>query len=319
MDFNKYTLDNFDLSKFTRFQKAVFDPLILGSGFRTSSISEEEYRWKFKGAWKEGIIYLAEEGDSIIASSTIVPYLMEDSKGNNLWCVQVFDNAVDKNYRKKNMFYRVYEYTYANKFQYTCFGFPNENAIKTGLKFNGHIKAQLFFWVKVNLGLKAFFMDRNVTSEVLTAPSEIKNFQPYIKSFSIRKDADYIRWRYFERPGKKYRVFRVAVEGEDGYSLIVLAETIYRGFHLNLVMDVLGTNDFYHNNGLKLFMDTVRKHGVFIGLSNDTTQMNTAGFYKLPDFIAPKKHFLVYTERESTPFQIKSLTWHSSMGDWEVF
>lgn len=319
MNFKELSIHNLDFDKYTDFQRLVFKPLLDKVGFNALILNKEEFLWKYKGAWKEGIIYVVEEDNSLIGSSAIVPYLMEDYLKNQFWCVQVFDNAVDRNYRKKNVFFEVYDRTYNNKYGYTCFGFPNENAITTGLKFNGHIKDEIYFWVKPKLGLPFKKDNKRIQISLIKDSSQLPNFAPYIPSLSVRKDKNYIQWRYFNRPNRNYRIYKVSAQNEEGFSFVILTTITYQGFMIHLVLDTVGSNEYYYKNGLRLFMNEIDKSGIFVALTNDSAQMKTAGFFKIPPSFAPKRHYLVYTERVDTPFQVKSLTWHSSMGDWEVF
>ncbi|MES2621886.1 MAG: hypothetical protein V4615_13635 [Bacteroidota bacterium] len=319
MDFKKISIAKLDLPKFTEFQKRIFYPLIKKSGSNSASIRDVEYLWKYKGAWKEGSIYLIENENKIIGSSGIVPYLMEDYLGNQFWCVQVFDNAVDQVYRKKNIFYELYDKTYRNEYGYTCFGFPNDNAIATILKFNGHIKEELSFWVKYRLNLPLKKSNSCLELSLIQNASQMPDFAPYIPSLSVRKDKNYIQWRYLTRPNRVYWVYKISEDNLEGFSYVILTTVTYRGIKIYLVLDAVGSNEYYYQNAIRLFMSKIDKRGLFVALTNDETQMKAACFLKIPPKLAPKRHYLVYTERDNTPFQLKSLTWYSSMGDWEVF
>ena len=88
---------------------------------------------------------------------------------------------------------------------------------------------------------------------------------------------------------------------------------------IQLILDAIGTDEYFHQNALRLFLSQVHKPGIYLALTNDSLQCKKASFLKVPPALAPKRHFMVYSDREETPFQIKSLTWLTAMGDWEVF
>ena len=304
----------------------------------------------------QSILYAVEkESQNIAAIYTYLPAIVK-CFDRNVPALQSFDTLTDHRHRGKGLFITLAsklaerEIKRGNEF---VFGFPNENSLngfvkKLGFTYFGEVPF-LIKPLKISYFLKKIFTKTNVSEEDSNCPikaeteiyfpdnASLKNLEnfgeeyeklwntikPYI-SIGVNRDADYMNWRFVNKPHADYLRFGY-YEGSELKGIIVFTLKNKHGGKVGYVMELLYdvrnkkagkellrfSTRIFKNNKADVILSWCYSH------SFNYASYKNAGFYNFPEKIRPQKLGVIVKVLNST-FEkeiLKISNWYLSYSD----
>ncbi len=192
---------------------------------------------------------------------------------------------------------------------------------KNKVKHGGEIRLKYLQYSNIKMFR---FTDETIATSYTEFWNSIKN-QYHI---SINKDFEYLKWRYFDIPTRKYIISYYRHNSAIQGIIILKAERIW-GLNVGIIMDILILNNQKQigkrliKHSLKLF----RKNNVdFVMILHNKTYeykiLKKTGFFQLPQKLLPQKfHFIVRINKNfnNDNALLKQENWKLSFGDYDVF
>ncbi|WP_368901468.1 GNAT family N-acetyltransferase [Oceanobacillus oncorhynchi] len=194
----------------------------------TAPISEDYVRWRYlENPLSEVLICVGIDKGKLIANTAASPCILIN-KGEIQKTAVSLNLMVDKNYRGRNVFTDIVTklYSYMKEKNYkSVLGFPNYLSNPT---FTEKIGRKTIYEIPtLELSLKNFKSELPVYSTVFEDDSFSYKYLNYIlpdKKIYIKKDKQYLKWRYYKNPYTDYKNFVILNKNYEVQSFLICKE-----------------------------------------------------------------------------------------------
>ena len=339
--------------------KLISKVLVDGDSLHAEKYDYEKWFWKYFLLHKaEPRIYICKENQEIIGYYHC-PVYAGTINGLPKKFAMVQDVGMSESARGKGVFSQLA--IYANEdlkesginFIYT---FPNDNSIRTFIKYNGYTKIQTLsaFILPVSFGVIiaskfSFLGIEKMIGKVLDLVYQFKipsvntayiikkeeqlneeiveTFTTFSNRFknSLTRNFDYLKWRYEYKPQTKHYFFSASSNGKIVAAVIVGIE-ILLGSNAAIVLDFASADD----KAFAQLIITIRKKSMLyfnieIGLfftsttSNNDLLFQKSGFIKIPESFNPRPlHLLGKNITENETEVLNAENWLVTLSEWDV-
>lgn len=325
----------------------------------SQNFTDNKWQWQYsKLPSSNSQIFVISDDNRILGYYHIVlyhGYLM----GENQLFAMVQDVAISKELRGQGKFRELSDF--ANNFialnfpDVISYTFPNDKSIHTFIKYNNYkivdtlpswfqpLKSYNIIKHKLPIGgrLISLLLDKITYIKIrkLKGNSEIKRtelnpvfcsiFNDYSskQNLSIRRDFNYLKWRYNDKPSSDHHYYSLLNNGKVTAGLIIKIDTIM-GAKCAIVMDFAYSegNETDLRNLISNVGIFVRKTqllniaGVFVSTSKNLNQIfGLDGYIKIPDFANPRPLNLLFKNTADQNLKFEDIkNWHITLSDWDV-
>jgi hypothetical protein len=317
--------DDLDYEEFTNLQREAFAELLAKSGASDAFLQPEFFRWKYNPPAGRARIALAYDESGLIASNAMFPLRVRHADSTVLaW--QSCDTATAPRGRGKGCFSDCIGSLAESLGEDEIFyGFPNASSMRGCMNVGWRVMSPVTTWVNP---ISLFGVSR------LAGVDSIDAFPAGCDALSksaggdalayVDRSADYLNWRYCERPGREYTRF-VQREGDDVLGLIVVRRAQALNRNVALVMDLLGRNRKIERALLRRASGWAVEQGTRMVVHMDTNLSlldgGRAAFSPVPSMLLPKKQLLMGAALRGGEHATSALgcRWRVQMGDWDAF
>ncbi|CAN5684582.1 hypothetical protein BH11BAC1_BH11BAC1_22490 [soil metagenome] len=143
----------------------------------------------------------------------------------------------------------------------------------------------------------------------------------------VNRSIEYMSWRYFKNPLRKYEVFKLVEKGEIKAIIASRAMNIY-GLSAIVIMDLLSTDVIYARELLYAISEVAKENNLDIVIAAIANKkevysiLRKSGFLHVPEFVLPQQlPFIVrlHKEFEYSEMLLNRDNWHFGFGDYDIF
>lgn len=314
------TFEEIDQEQFCMLQAVAFKELMQQSKINEELFTIEHYTWKYNGPAGKAKIAVMQQNDKLVGSVSMFPVtLIKDDRFFTAW--NAGDVAVVPEYRGKFFFNQcmnaLKNSSSENDF---LFGFPNHNNL-SGAKRAGfkHVKDLKFY-------IKPFFLGigKRLENQIEPFTSLQDHYAETLAKDGhtmILRSSAYMNWRYQTKPGTNYLCYSY----NDGTAVAgnVVARVVKRKNIKVLVMmeyhyinrkAISFLNQFIGQSAIKNKCLTV-----IILSASDQFNSDRIGFFRLPEFLQPKKMVFYGNPLKGEDEALLKDNWFIQTGDWDAF
>ncbi len=314
------TFEEIDQGQFCMLHAAAFKELLQQSKIDEELFTIGHYKWKYNSpAGKAKIAVMQQDGKFVGSVSMFPVTIIKGTKLFTAW--NAGDVAVLPEYRGKFFFNQCMSaLKNSNSEKDFLFGFPNYNNL-SGAKRAGfkHVKDLQFY-------IKPFFslIGKKLKDQVEPFSAIQDQYAMFLaaeEQTMIFRSSDYMNWRYKQKPGTEYLCYA----HKDGVSVVgnVVARVVKRKSIKVLVIMEYHYIDHKAIPFLNRFIGqsaTKNKCLTVIILSaKDQFEADKARFFRLPDFIQPKKMVFYGNPLKEEDEVLLTDNWFIQTGDWDAF
>jgi len=348
--------DSFDASELLRQMKEI---LLEGDSHNVASFSKKTWEWQYKNLpTRDTRIYIC-TCDQKIVGYYHVPVYEGVINGQKKIFAMVQDVAISRSMRGRSVFRKLAEfatYDLINSDVNLIYTFPNQKSIHTFLKYNDY--KQIYTYdsyllpfdtssvIKSRLKLFGFenvigFLADKYFNFRSHKPSEgfevkIKNrfdektsdlFERFNSKFycHLNRSADYLQWRFFEKPGGKHFLMVLQCNLEITAAAVFKVDEIL-GTKTAVVLDYAFESEIHfaqllysvRKNAMSLFNEKISM--IFTAFCCDKFLHNkTYGFIKIPQRFNPRPlNLLIKNVTEDEEIISDHRNWLALLSDWDV-
>ena len=324
-------------------------------------ISDEKYlHWEYNlNPDGKALIHVATDGDKFVSQYLVIPrnYILEGKIVKGSLSVNTLTHPI---HRGNALFPKLAELTYefCQRTQ-TAFtlGVPNSNSYPVfvdKLKFEalGRVpflmktfKPKTVLWHLFTKKRLKHGDEIDLKSQLIPVAStdgvscfnpnqDAKLYEVFLNKFIEEKKVatlrtlDYLRWRYFDIPIRKYHAYKSVENGKMNGLIILRTREIY-GLKTCVFMEFIATNELKSaKHLLSQIFDLLKKNDIEIIITamqssyKEFTFLKKAGFYKVPERFLPQQLDLILRIHEKSP-DYEGLrdfrSWFFSFGDYDIF
>ncbi len=332
----------------------------LSQEYPEGEISNERFlRWEYlENPFGKAVVSLAKDVQNNIVSQYALIPLQVIVNGNKISASLSLNTLTAEGWRGKGLFTRTaanaYNFCADNDIQFTI-GIPNANSYPGFInKLQFSHAGFLLFAVKplrpVNI-IKSFIKRDKIKkgSEIDLRVEEPVCSSGMVSYFNPEKDADlyidfwnrqiktgmviversieYLQWRYFKNPMRKYHVFKLCDQGNMQAFISVRALNVY-GMKTGVVMDFFSATDLHGTVLLNSVMGVLMNSGLDIviaasaGRNVSYSILRKSGFLKLPEFLLPQKLPFIFRAHQQFEYSEQAgdiRNWHFTFSDYDIF
>jgi hypothetical protein len=209
----------------------------------------KNWYWKYNGnnPFGKAMIWVAEENKKVVATFSAIP-LDYNINGKTVKGSCSIAMIVHPTYQNKGLIKfvadKLFEDAKFNKIKF-IYGYPNQNAYQIHKKFFSYedVSVQKMFYKKIKKNISILRKRNFDFIEVKKFPNEINKFLLRVRNqhkVYLKRNLNFLNWRYIERPDYKYKVFIVKKEKKIfGYFVlkIYIEGKIIRGHIIDCFYD----------------------------------------------------------------------------------
>ncbi len=312
--------DRLDYGVYADFLRRAYRDLLEKNKASDAFMTPDFYRWKYRTPAGLGRVALIKEGDEILSSSAMIPYHLKDDAGSLVgW--HCLDVATIPPARRKGHFFATLKGLFdALPREGLVFAFPNAASIPSFLNLGCRAKQILTTWINPCAVLTGAHSPRVLKCEGIPLDTFSQDLET--KAPAVRRDQDYLRWRYAEHPNNAYHYFLHEYQGDRrGYAVARLASVFGRDFAL--VMELWGRSWSDRVRILRSVAAWAVQQGkkMLFMMNTDFSfgEGLASGFAAVPSFLLPKKQVLVVYPLGAPAERFLHQRWKLQTGDWDVF
>jgi hypothetical protein len=234
-----HSFDALDLEAYASMQRQAFDELLAGSGVSNAFMKPDFYLWKYDAPAGKSRIALAMDGNTILASNAMVPYVVR-SEGCEYIGWQSVDTATVPKARGKGLFLQCARALREDLASDTLFfGYPNKDSLR-GFQRLGWVQRDI-----VDVWLSHSWWPGSAPVSV----HPVNDFDAGFDGLTYRltedgstamvKNAAFMRWRFNACPVATYESFAF-YSGHEVRGVLVVREAKVKGRNICLVMELQG-------------------------------------------------------------------------------
>lgn len=311
--------DKIDQEQYCSLHIAAFSEMFSQNKITENNFTVDYFQWKYNLPWGKAKLAIAKLNGRIVGGVSMLPfYAIHQGQIFKVW--HTGDVAVLPEFQGRFFFNQsmtaLRNEVDADSF---IFGFPNHNNL-SGAKRAGfpglkelcfYIKPVLFKrYSKGLIGTTSFDFLQNQYADALAANGNAM----------LYRTADYMNWRYIERPGSNYFIYSHLIN-ERVTGNVVARVAAMKGFRFLVVMEYnfIDKNAVRHLNQFLAY--TARKNSCFAAVLVSSPGNYTIGnrFIKVPAFLQPRKITLVGNTAKKTTHPLIDADWFCQTGDWDAF
>jgi hypothetical protein len=308
-----------DLMQYCFLQKKAFEDVFLKNNVSSDHLTPEFFQWKYSCPAGNARIAIIEKGNNILASVAMFPLTMSikeqrfiswhfaeaatlpDARGHGYFnqCMRALISTLEPGE--------------------IIFVFPNKNSIQATKKTGFQKIESLEFYFRVN-NIFCKKSERPMLNVYMPNQTEYAESLSEKGHASVFRSAEYMNWRYVQKPGNKYYRYSAKSEQKITGNVVATAAQV-RGIKILLILEY----HFLSTEARSEIMDFVKQVAVnekcfftggYFGSAFKPTFFPTR-MYKLPDFFLPKKQILMGI---GNPIHsLLQVDWLVQTGDWDAF
>lgn len=313
----------------------------------------EYWQWKYKGNTAGSpVIWLAENNNKIVGHYSVIPMVM---KVGNAYTTGSFsgDAATHPRYQGKGVFSTIVNKCYMDVAQNdipVTYGFANPELGPIYKRYErmGHI---CFMTRMIRLMNEKPIPTKHVRKKppIGLKIETIDRFDQRINGFwngvshnftiIVRRDQEYLNWRYIDNPEKKYTIY-TALKDDRILGYCVLTEIRRRDLSLGVIVDILGFQDGCNAVGclVESALRSFTEHGVDAAVCSFSEKHPYEETFRRAGFIphprrrhalyaainlrgSPIEEKVVYSQAltlSQNPFFKKKRNWFMAFGDGDL-
>ncbi len=314
-DFNEI-----DQEQYCNLHLAAFREMFRQNKITENNFTIDYFRWKYNLPWGKAKLAITKLNGKIVGGVSMIPlHAIHRGEIYKVW--HTGDVAVLPEFQGRFFFNQsmtaLRNEVAADSF---IFGFPNYNNLSGAKRAGFPGLKDLCFWTKPVLfagfrpglhGIKRFDALQDAYANALAEKG----------SAMLYRTANYMNWRYVERPGGNYFMYN-HISNEHITGNVVARVATIKGIRIIVVMEY----NYIEKNAVRylnrFLAQTARKCGCFAAvLISSPGKSNTvgSGFVKLPVYLQPRKITLVGNTAGRIKHPLIDADWFCQTGDWDAF
>lgn len=142
----------------------------------------------------------------------------------------------------------------------------------------------------------------------------------------LRRDCDWLNWRYGANPLVYYECFEARSGEGDLRGIVVTAVEVRYGIRVGYIVDLIGETDETRRVLISAAVRQLEEEGaqVVITVMSDPdyiADLCRQGFYRVPKRLSPKRFHTVYLTHPDKAAHLAPMQriakWHQTLGDWD--